>query len=177
MAEHLGSEVPEQGIGDRRRHENMKRMSAVLAVAGVTVMALVSPVAASSDARPFKGSASGVAVYVPDTECLEFGLRTEVSAGGTASHLGRMEMTGGHCASFTPSDGQLTLVAANNDTVSLDYSGPCNGVDACWFAGEVTGGTGRFDDATGQIDMTVGLSPQPDGSVLADITWTGEIGY
>jgi hypothetical protein len=155
----------------------MKRIGAVLAVAVVTVMALGSPVAASSDARPFTGSASGVAVYVPDPECLEFGLRSEVWAVGTASHLGRIDVAGGHCASFTPSDGQLTLVAANKDAVSLDYGGPCNGVDRCWFEAEVTGGTGRFDGATGQIQMTVGLSPQPDGSVLADITWTGEIGY
>jgi hypothetical protein len=155
----------------------MKRIAAVLAVSVVTVMAVVSPVAASSDSRPFKGSAGGVAVYVPDNECQEFGLRSEVSAVGMASHLGRIEMAGDHCASLTPSDGQLTLVAANEDTIRLDYSGPCNGVDACWFEAEVTGGTGRFVDATGGIQMNVGLSPQSDGSVLADITWTGRIGY
>jgi hypothetical protein len=74
--------------------------------------------------RPFKGTVTGEVVFPEDTTC-PIGLRTDSSATGTASHLGRTIMTSEHC---TPAGAQITggvmkLIAANKDEVDINYWG------------------------------------------------------
>lgn len=81
------------------------------------------------------------------------------SAGtGTMSHLGRVSYGFTHCThvDLTITEGELTLTAANGDTVELaytavvtEYEGP-EDPEAVWeMSWTVTGGTGRFAGASG----------------------------
>jgi hypothetical protein len=147
-----------------------------------------APFGTNSANRPFKGSVTGEATFVPGTNCPNFGgLRTDSAATGTASHLGRVSMTGQHC---TPPPGQeitggeMTLVAANGDELYFEYSAtggplPMPGevivIDTDF---EITGGTGRFEGAQGGGDMTAyvvfaPLEPAWPGTWV----WEGTIGY
>ncbi len=98
-----------------------------------------------------------------------------ISCGSRISHLGRVEISGGHCSVFPTGtdepakilDGFGTYVAANGDSVEVTYSGEAvltaEGFDG---SGTVTivGGTGRFTDATGEFDLTNFTPIFPDGS-------------
>lgn len=89
---------------------------------------------------------------------------------GTAAHLGRVSVTAEHCTQidiFTvPNpgsfrDGEMTITAANGDELWLEYAGhfvftpagaPDVGVSQIAFTTvTVTGGTGRFEGATGSL--------------------------
>lgn len=110
--------------------------------------------------RPLKGTVTGVANFLPDTNCAPVNLRTVSDAAGIVTHLGRVVSTSEHC---TPPgadiSGRMTLTAANGDELYLDYGGTCLPDTPELIAGEtyfvcenpfvVGGGSGRFDDATG----------------------------
>ena len=106
---------------------------------------------------------------------------------GTASHLGRVTGTTEHCSQgATYGDGLMTLTAANGDELYASYGNGVSGFDpdeAVYFYAddwEITGGTGRFVDATGVgenrgtwTDMDALLA----GTELADARMWGWITY
>lgn len=166
----------------------MRRAWAILATGVLAAMALAAPATASSTDRPFRGSTSGDVVFVEGgdyAECDEGypGLGAEYAWHGEASHLGRVQVIGSHCASEAAA-GTATMIAANGDGVSLAYEAlePCNYNETfteavCMYAGTVTGGTGRFDDASGSFTWTVMLEVTDTGVWPAKSYWTGELGY
>lgn len=126
----------------------------------------------NSHPRPFMGFMSGVAEFPFDpteSPCLNLtGVpwQTESIMFGDVSHLGRTTYYSTHCANLETNGldyGEARLVAANGDEVWLTYSADL--VDAIPVSppdlmpvtlvyavhNVVTGGTGRFEDATGEF--------------------------
>jgi hypothetical protein len=112
--------------------------------------------------RPVKGTTSG-------TSTLDLATGTGTSQGtGTFSHLGRATYTLNF--TFAPTgpttialSGTGTLVAANGDQVFATLTGTSTPPSLMPFVGEVvdftvvstiTGGTGRFSDASGTLTST-----------------------
>jgi hypothetical protein len=99
------------------------RTIAVLAVAGLLVVAAAVPAASAGSAdRPLKGWIAGGGTVVPDASC-PLGIRTVMWGSGEVTHLGWTTMTGTHC---TPPDlnivgGVQTFVAANGDTLEMTH--------------------------------------------------------
>jgi hypothetical protein len=148
---------------------------------------LAAPVAADSADRPFAGSVSGQVMFVPTVppEACPFGLTTTAEdVPGRAMHLGRVLMSSAHCAAFGPlGPGMMTMVAANGDQIDIEYTGEGPLEPAGTFEvhvdGTIVGGTGRFEDATGYLDMTAYIEFQGLGDMSWPATWvwTGRIGY
>lgn len=135
---------------------SFKRLLLALAVVMVAVLGLGVTAGADPTARPFKGTATGLVNFEPAPEC-PVGLKTVTDAQGTFSHLGRTTLHAEHC---TPTgdiitDGTMTLVAANGDQLQIEYNGlspfPVPPGTVIHITGDfrITGGTGRFADATG----------------------------
>ena len=172
----------------------MRRILPVLTVSALLIMTLAAPAAATSDARPFKGAASGEVTFpfvgtdvCPASDVFAGGLQTTSLATGTANHLGAVTMMARHCtpAADTIAGGQGTFVAANGDEIYFDYSGsapfPGEGttVIVATTTFEITGGTGRFADATGGGELIgyVTLEGFGDPEWAASWVWSGTIGY
>lgn len=166
----------------------MRLRSLLLTLAAAVVAMLVAAVAvkASPASRPFTGSMTGITTFVPDASC-PIGLRTDTAATGTASHLGKFTYTSSHCSGVTFA-GEQTMVAANGDKLFADYqsTGPpvfppteVGTVYAVRTAFTITGGTGRFADATGGGLMTAHLTFMGFGVPVWPVTfeWSGTIGY
>lgn len=164
------------------------RRSLLLALAAAVVTTLVTAVAvgASPASRPFKGSMSGTVTFVTDAGC-PMGLRSDPAAVGTASHLGEFTYTASHCSGLTFA-GEQTMVAANGDKLFADYESvgppvvPPNEVGTVYdvpAAFTITGGTGRFADATGGGVMIAHITFMGFGAPVWPSTfeWRGTIGY
>lgn len=174
----------------------MKRKTLmIVAILGLLVLGLASVATAGPSDRPFKGSASGDVTFnfvgqeVCPTSDLFYGdLATDSQARGNASHMGRIEMTSRHCtpAGDAVTGGEMTLTAANGNEVYVDYAGsapfPVAGVTEfveVTLDFTITGGTGRFADATGggvmeaQIEF-LGFEVMTWPAIWE---WTGTIGY
>ena len=166
----------------------MRRAIAVMTVGLVSALTLVAPVAADSQARPIKGQVSGDVVFVEGGDYAECdagypGMGAEYVAYGNMAHLGKTMMVGSHCASESAA-GSLTLVAANRDEIHVDYTAvaPCDYLPdmtaTCDYDATVTGGTGRFEDATGELELNVYFTDVSSFPVWpGEFTWTGTIGY
>ena len=161
-----------------------------LAVSVLLVMGLVATASAGAGSRPFKGSVVGEVAFneVPVTVCPNYGgLRTESSAIGTSTHLGKTVMTAMHCTplgdDFGP--GTMTLTSASGDQVWITYHGsaPFPGEGVTVYQGsiefKVIGGTGRFEDAVGGGTMIIEIVFQglEDPAWPAKWVWNGTIGY
>jgi len=134
-------------------------MRRLLKFTGVVALALVSvgaTAAAGSAERPFKGTLYGQVDIALDAGC-PLGVKTVSDAVGRLNHLGRTVMHSEHCTPAGADNpyGEMTLVAANGDTVEIVYNGfapyPAPTDEAIHVEGDlsIVGGTGRFDDATG----------------------------
>ncbi len=129
-------------------------IAAVLALGAS--LALVSPAAAAE--TPFKSDFTLQASFVPVTPGVFLGT---TSGAGHASHLGRVAATSTEVLDFTAfpgrlsvRDGQLVMIAANGDELHWSYSGggplpDASGLSAITGTFVITGGTGRFADASG----------------------------
>ena len=171
------------------------RSTLALAVSLLLVMGLAASASADPGSRPFKGSVSGAVTFVevstsvcPPGGLFWGGLRTESSAAGTASHLGRTVMTSQHCTPVGDliTGGTMTLVSASGDAVYIEYAGsapfPVPGVTTVIvvdFDFVIVGGTGRFVGATGGGTMTAHVVFEGFGDPVwaASWTWNGTIGY
>ena len=147
-----------------------------LVPAALLAIAIASPVALAGPTNvPLKGSLATQETleFVPpppsDGVCAGSVAKGTTAVIGTASHLGRVSgrgtdcinMSGGSPPSFAFTNGELTLTAANGDQLTVTYSGtftpttndPTNPQAAIYAISgtfQVTGGTGRFANATGQ---------------------------
>jgi hypothetical protein len=168
----------------------MKKIRAVVLVALLAVLGASPALGAQPDSAqwvPLKGTLSGQAQFLPADDCLT-GLATTVEgARGVASHLGRTMMSGRHCTptgdDFGP--GEMTLTAANGDALYMTYTGsapfPAPGTEVIvgTTTATITGGTGRFEDATGTVEMVIEIQFEgfEDPSWAATWTMTGMINY
>ena len=138
------------------------RGAMALALGATLVLWLAAPAATATAAQPLLVGPIAVSDVTP--ECP--GDADEAFTGngtGYLARVGRVDVTISHCAwvdwatgTAVIGDGNVTLVAADGDVLELFYTGtvaltaypnaPRSRVDLSW---EVTGGTGRFADATG----------------------------
>lgn len=134
---------------------------------------------------PFSGMLTGEAVFdfAQNPKGCASGFTTIITATGPASHMGRTTWVSQHClalATNTFTDTELVLTAANGDQIHLTYTGSCPGEipavgDSFTCSGHavVTGGTGRFLEATGHLqwDATTVFEGLEDFSW----PWTGRL--
>jgi hypothetical protein len=159
---------------------NRNLLPVVLAVATLaaceSATAPSTAVDQSNRAAVLSGSASGAAAVsielktkqVSSGETLVIGwcdqaggvLLTAAPGTGTATHIGRFEVQQTQCVNPTTgaaTDGVATLTAANGDEIYMTYDGqfvPGEPPTADLFY-TVTGGTGRFTHAQGEIEVRV----------------------
>jgi hypothetical protein len=123
--------------------------------------------------RPIKADLSGTLTFEFDWEDPYCPVTTITETFGTMSHLGTVEAIWEHCPPVYPDhegyrNGHVVFTAANGDQLEGAYEN----VDDLPWPIEITGGTGRFDDASGTIyladfdaigewDETTGLPIQP----------------
>jgi len=139
----------------------------ILLAAGLVAIAISQPTAlAGPKDVPFKASlAAQETLNAPGGPCPvpEYFAKGTTAVVGRASHLGRVAGVGSDCIKFTdfgppPSyafdNGELTLTAANGDQLTLKYRGtfiPTAQLPVYAISGlfDISGGTGRFANATG----------------------------
>jgi hypothetical protein len=138
----------------------MKTKQSILSYMAASLVAAamisVTTPASASDQVPFKATFTGSSTSGPGAPCAV--LRSDITGGGHATHLGNFTTVQHHC--FDPGDptgafteGFYTFTGANGDTIFGTYHGNLVPIAPPVFAivGEFTieGGTGRFVGATG----------------------------
>ena len=143
----------------------------------LTLVLLLAAIPAVAHERPFALNGQGVATLITDSAGNVIG--GNVTASGTATHLGRWTAVGS--VTFTPEDGvlrshgQATITAANGDrleTVADGAMDPATGSDHGIF--HFVGGTGRFAGASGSADFVISLNPLTGGF---EMTMVGKLDY
>ncbi len=155
----------------------MKHFTKIRTLMFVTLL-LLGTIPVSAVERPFAMKGTGVATLITDEAGHLIGATPTGS--GTATHLGQWTVTGN--VSYTPdangvlhSSGEATLTAANGDKVYFLIEGildPVAAVDQGVF--RFAGGTGRFENATGDINFVVAINPLTGGF---ELTAVGKINY
>ena len=163
------------------------RKATMLAGLALALVAL-SPASALAKAggtdRPVKGTVSGTVSVNVQT------LAMTADASGVATHLGKystsLEGTVAITAEGTAGSGTQTIVAANGDQATATYTLstpglPTTAAHTTTLVTTVTGGTGRFSDASGTLTSTTAVSPISfDGVTLvngSEGTVRGRISY
>ena len=141
----------------------VKILSAALPLA----LATAAPVAAQDDdALPFTGAAHGYGMVQPDEECPPVDLRSVFTTAGYVSEMGMVQLDWYNC---TPEGSdiagiEMTFVAENGDSVSAMHEahdvapvGEDPALMEIAYDFEITGGTGRFEGASGggQLALTM----------------------
>jgi hypothetical protein len=177
----------------------MKRRRMLVIAAALVSLLLVSAASAGQGGteRPFQttlvGSIHWESPGVSPSHCT---VVTTVSEGtGQATHLGRVTVAWSHCPEEPDYivDGRFTLRAANGDYLYGEYDYQPGSAEVNPLI--ITGGTGRFSDATGTLLVTPWAIPvfwpmppcdpntDPMGCVNVTVPWqagwsiTGSIGY
>ena len=131
---------------------------------------------AATESVPFKGSFEGTQTVTP----LPGGVGSVTGSGtGTATHLGQFSVAFPHTVTFATrtGEGTYTFTAANGDTLTASFVGqatPQGSSVSIVEHGRITGGTGRFADASGTFTVertftqATGLT---EGSFEGAITW------
>jgi hypothetical protein len=167
-----------------KRRTQMKRflkirslmLTVILLLGTLPVAAIDRPVQIE---RPFALNGSGLAAFITDEAGNVIG--ANVTASGTATHLGLWTAVGN--VRFTPdpitgqlrSEGMATLTAANGDKLEVVLEGsldPATNTDQGVF--HFVGGTGRFDDVSGSAAFVVTINPLSGGF---EMTMVGKIRY
>ncbi|HEX6164488.1 MAG TPA: hypothetical protein VFZ31_14055 [Vicinamibacterales bacterium] len=144
-------------------------------------LAVTAPINAAKSV-PFKGSWNGVTVSA-DTSGFPV---VDIVASGTGqlTHLGRYFMTSPHTTNVFTGEtiGDQIFTAANGDTLTAFCAGfpqqqPTGEVVGSLDC-EITGGTGRFEGATGAYEFFLTASPDPNGpGFVTEATIDGEISF
>ncbi|TFZ03297.1 hypothetical protein [Ramlibacter rhizophilus] len=170
---------------------NSPSIRAGLILIGIALASVAQPALG----RPFKGSLDLEERIGRMSRCP--GAQGQPGTGGTlngtghATHLGAVQLYGSHCissepgtppAAFTVYDGQMAMRAANGDVVMADYSGVFSLVvtGSYTFEGQyvVTGGTGRFQNASGTGRLYGALQGDvPSFQQAVSMDAQGEIDY
>jgi hypothetical protein len=159
-------------------------MLAGLALALVALSPASAPAKAGGTDRPYKGTFSGTVSVNLQT------LEITSDATGVAAHLGKYATSLEGAIAITPEgttgSGTQTIVAANGDqgtgTFTLSTPGlPTDPGHTTTLVTTVTGGTGRFSDASGTLTSLSHVSPlSVDGVMLLNSfegTTRGRISY
>ena len=125
-------------------------------IAGALLVVLSGSVSAT-DQVPFKGQLAGTATITPLGGPI---VAVEIDATGTATYIGKFSLQAPHIVdqSTLTATGTYLLTAANGDTITADLAGTARMVEppyviAITETATVTGGTGRFEGATGTIEV------------------------
>jgi hypothetical protein len=155
----------------------MKYFTKIRTLMFVTFL-LLGTIPVSAVERPFAMKGTGVATLIIDDAGHLIGATPTGS--GTATHLGQWTVSGG--VRYTPdaegvlhSSGEATLTAANGDKVYFVIDGilnPVTAIDQGVF--RFAGGTGQFENATGEINFVVAINPLTGGF---ELTAVGKINY
>jgi hypothetical protein len=122
---------------------------------GSSSQALADARSGAAVAVPLRGQFEGTATVTPLDPPFA---QVNVSATGQASHLGRFTLDIPHVVNFATrsATGTMTLTAANGDTLTASFTGQSQVADPLVTIVEtatVTGGTGRFADASGSFTV------------------------
>jgi hypothetical protein len=140
--------------------------------------------------RPFEASLEGIANFNMtgrEARCRTTDLPfiTESAGSGTATHMGRLTWSSSHCTEMPTSEpppyfvferSEWTFVAANGDELrgvgTGEQTDPIDEADpqpmALVMYCTVTGGTGRFANATGRFEMRGDVRLPPEGLEAPD---------
>ena len=102
---------------------------------------------------------------------------SRMSGTGTISHVGRVSWTTEHCFQLfagTFGDADLVITAANGDKLYGTYEGVMTGETTWVETLIITGGTGRFEGASGTVAESGWFDP---GSGYMEVTGRGTITY
>lgn len=171
------------GLGLSALARRLVRLLRILLVAFAAVV-LVAPAGTAGTATPFKSTFTAQASFAPTQTPGVFA--GTGSGAGRASHLGRVTLSSTETLDFAASpgsvlvrEGRMVTVAANGDELHWTYDGTGSLPDengAVTLSGTfvITGGTGRFSDASG------GGTFQGVGNVgtgVASLSYEGAISY
>ena len=137
--------------GDRFQEVSMHVPRLVLSLVVLSMM-LIAPMSGANSV-PFKGSWSGVTVSADPTNAPIIAIVAEGT--GQLTHLGRYFMASPHTTDISNGKtiGDQIFTAANGDTLTAFCNGSPqfqpDGTVAGGLHCEITGGTGRFEGATG----------------------------
>jgi hypothetical protein len=130
--------------------------SASLSIASSEANATGAGVLSNNQEVPFKGRLEGTATITPGTPPF---LSVSIEGTGNATHLGRFTVEIPHVVNTTnrTSTGTYEFTAANGDTLTAGFTGQATltapGVLSIVETATITGGTGRFADATGSFTV------------------------
>ena len=155
----------------------MIRRSIVFALALLLVLAS-APLAVANDhgtARPIQASMTGELHWKFDWGNETCPVTTVTDSWGTMSHLGWTTAHWTHCPPIvlpTYSNAHAVFVAANGDRLIATYG---NDDMSSPMPVTIIGGTGRFEGATGHLDLYVDISGEwgDDGLPIEPWSWTG----
>ena len=130
--------------------------SASLSIASSEAKVTGAGVLSNNQEVPFKGRLEGTATITPGTPPF---LSVLIEGTGNATHLGRFTVEIPHVvnAMNRTSAGTYEFTAANGDTLTAGFTGQSTltapGVLSIVETATITGGTGRFADATGSFTV------------------------
>ena len=128
---------------------------ASLSIASSEAKGTGAGVLSSAQEVPFKGRLEGTATITPGSPFLS----VSIEGTGNATHLGRFTVEIPHVvnAMNRTSAGTYEFTAANGDTLTAGFTGQATltapGVLSVVETATITGGTGRFADATGSFTV------------------------
>jgi hypothetical protein len=146
-----------------------------LTVAAVALATLVAvPVASAGTGgtdRPFRATMVGESYWeMPSENRPDCGpIATFTQPTGEATHLGEITASWSHCPALPDyiGDGRLVIVAADGDELygTYDYD-PFDMTNVIPIT--FSGGTGRFDDASGSVEAAYSIEPRVTTSCTTD---------
>jgi len=152
-------------------------------VFSLLVLSMLLTVPTGANSVPLKGSWTGVTVSADPTNFPVVGVVSDGT--GELTHLGRYFMTSPHTSNVFTGEtiGDQIFTAANGDMLTafcegfpvMQENGDVIGTLDC----DITGGTGRFEDATGEYVFFLHASPRTDGGIgyATEATISGQIDY
>lgn len=136
------------------------------------LLVLIVP-ARAGDPEPFPGSGTGI---ITGQEAVDEGVWVSFDLSGEGSPIGAITGAGQYLVDpqgETFTDGTLTFTTTDGDTVELILEGTLNEDGSFEATATISGGTGRYANATGNADLSG--TPNPDGTFA--VVWEGMIAY
>ena len=148
-------------------------VSTIGLIVGLAAFGLSSPLLAGWGGanRAFRGNAEGVVTGISPEGALI------AESTGTATHLGKYTRTETVFIDGAEVSGTIVFTAANGDELWADFTGAFTSPTTAEGTYTFTGGTGRFEDATGTASFQVTTATTPDGVTHLSVRFRGKIGY